>query len=201
MHGRGWMQARARGDAETLTIGVGEIGKHDAARSPQSHTDGGNGTDARDAGGGVSWQAGRAARLPAHPAVASTRAQREARRALNEAVDRALLGSAPERQRMLELGRREDAAPLADRVRLRAMRLAKSHAAHCGQILTGAESLVLAVYRHAIPRGWMCGFCDASVAAYDDGRTVARISSSPALPRATARCRSARLPRPLSAGC
>jgi hypothetical protein len=91
---------------------------------------------------------------------------------------------------MLELGRREDAAPLADRVRLRAMRLAKSQAAHRSQILTGAESLVLAVYRHAIPRGWMCGFCDASVAAYGDGRasgvggiildasgrTVARIS-------------------------
>jgi hypothetical protein len=120
----------------------------------------------------VSRQASRSARLPAHPAGAPTRAQRQAKRALNEAIDRALLGSAAERQRVLELGGPEDAAPLADRVRLRAKRLAKSQAAHRSQILTGAESLVLAVYRHAIPRGWMCGFCDASVAAHNDGRVA-----------------------------
>jgi hypothetical protein len=98
--------------------------------------------------------------------------QRQARRALNEAIDRALLGYALERQRVLELGGREDPALLADRVRMRAMRLMKSRAAYRRQILDGAETLVVAVYRRSVPRGWMCGFCDASVAAHDDGRAV-----------------------------
>jgi len=116
----------------------------------------------------VSRQAGAAG----HPAVASASAQREARRALNQAIDRALVGSALERQRVLELGGREDAPALADRVRLRAVRLTKSGAAHRSRILTLAESLVLAAYHRAAPAGWMCGFCDASVAAQDDGRVA-----------------------------
>jgi hypothetical protein len=115
---------------------------------------------------------GRQAGAAGQPAVASASVQREARRALNQAVDRALLGTAAQRQRVLELAEREEAVALADRVRMRAMRLAKSHAAHRRRVLTVAESLVLAAYRRAVPAGWMCGFCDASVAAQDGGRVA-----------------------------
>ena len=112
----------------------------------------------------------KAGTLAARASRASTRARREAAHALNEAIDSALLHRASGAQRMLEAQARRDVVGLADRVRLRAKRLAKSHAMHRSQILDAAAGLVLAVYRYAGPRDWMCGFCDASAAPHDEGR-------------------------------
>lgn len=96
--------------------------------------------------------------------VTVERARREAARAAGEAVDRALLSSAPaDLQSALELLQRHDAPVAADRVRLRAKRLAKTRASRRRSILDAADALVLALYRRAAPEGWLCGWCDASV--------------------------------------
>jgi ribonuclease HI len=99
--------------------------------------------------------------------------RRDAARALNEALDCALLGyPSAEWQRVLELGRQQNVISLADRVRLRGMRLAKSHALHRSRILQAADSLVLAVYCHVARAGWLCGFCDASAMLHGKARGV-----------------------------
>ena len=53
---------------------------------------------------------------------------------------------------------------MANRVQLRAKRLARTHATQRSQILVAAEALILALYRSAAPAAWLCGWCDATVA-------------------------------------
>jgi ribonuclease HI len=90
--------------------------------------------------------------------------ERAAARALAEAIERALLRfTAANVQRVLELARREDASRAADRVQLRAQRLAKAQAALRGPVLAAAEALVLRIYQAAAPSGWLCAWCDATV--------------------------------------
>jgi ribonuclease HI len=121
----------------------------------------------------VSSQRAKTANPVARPSIDSTRTRREAARALNEALDCALLGyPSAEWQRVLELGREHDVISLADRVRLRGMRLAKSHALHRSRILHAADGLVLAAYCHAARAGWLCGFCDASAMLRGEARGV-----------------------------
>ena len=91
-------------------------------------------------------------------------ARREQARALADAIDRALLRSAAaDLQRVLELSQREDAARAADRVQLRAKRLAKTHAAQRIHVLAAAGTLILRLYGAAVPADWLYGWCDASV--------------------------------------
>jgi ribonuclease HI len=116
-------------------------------------------------------------------------ARREQARSLAEAIDRVLLRSAPA-DRALELARRQDATRMADRVQLRVKRLAKTQATQRSHILTAADTLILRLYRAAVPAGWQCGWCDATVTRdgslryagvgavilNDRGREVARLS-------------------------
>jgi hypothetical protein len=84
---------------------------------------------------------------------------------LAEAIDRALLRCAPaDLQRMLELARREDPTRVADRVQLRAKRLAKKQGSQRSRILASADTLILRLYLGRAPAGWLCGWCDATVA-------------------------------------
>jgi len=90
--------------------------------------------------------------------------EREAARALAAAIERALLRFSPANvERVLELAHREDAARAADRVQLRAKRLAKAKAALRGPVLAAADALVLRIYHAAAPAGWLCAWCDATV--------------------------------------
>jgi len=90
--------------------------------------------------------------------------QREKRAALAEAIDRALLRSAAaDLQRVLGLSQREDAARMADRVQLRAKRLAKTYATQRSHVLAAASTLILRLYGAAVPADWLCGWCDATV--------------------------------------
>ncbi len=117
-------------------------------------------------------------------------ARREQARVQNEMIDRALLAAAPGGPaNTAQLLKRREATSVADRVRLRAMRLASVDASRRSQILAASDALVLAVYRQAAPRRWLYGWCDASVARDgserragvggiildDRGKTVARI--------------------------
>jgi ribonuclease HI len=121
----------------------------------------------------------------------AARARREAARVVSEAIDRALLRPASnELQRVLALLKGHDATSAADRVRLRAKRLAKVHAAQRSRIPGAADMLVRMLYCHAAPDGWLCAWCDASVAGDrspprvgvgavildEHGRELARIS-------------------------
>jgi ribonuclease HI len=90
--------------------------------------------------------------------------ERAAAPALGAAIERALLRFAPANvQRVLELARREDASRAADRVQLRAQRLAKARVPLRGPVFAAAEALVLRIYHAAAPAGWLCGWCDATV--------------------------------------
>jgi ribonuclease HI len=92
------------------------------------------------------------------------RPEREPARALAAAIERALLRPAAANvQRVLELARRGDATRVADRVQLRAQRLAKAQAALRGPVLAAADELILRIYHAAAPAGWLCGWCDATV--------------------------------------
>jgi ribonuclease HI len=107
------------------------------------------------------------------PSIAAARARRDVARATNEAIDHVLLRAAlVDRQRALELTRREEPASVADRVRRRASRLAKIHGSRRSQILSAADALILALYHYAAPEGWLCGWCDASVARDGSPRRV-----------------------------
>lgn len=101
-------------------------------------------------------------------------ARREQARALAEAIDRALLGSAAGLQRVLALPRRDDAARVADRVQLRAKRLAKARAGQRSHILAAAWTLILGLYRASLPADWLCGWCDATV-VHDGGERRAGV--------------------------
>lgn len=99
------------------------------------------------------------------PSVVGARARREAARAVSAAIDHALLRPVSgELQRVLASLQRQEATSVADRVRLRAKRLAKAYAAQRSCILGAADMLVRMLYRHAAPDGWLCAWCDASVA-------------------------------------
>lgn len=90
--------------------------------------------------------------------------ERQAARALAAAIERALLRPAAANvQRVLELARRDGATRAADRVQLRAQRLAKAQAALRGPVLAAADALVLRIYHAAAPAGWLCAWCDATV--------------------------------------
>jgi hypothetical protein len=122
----------------------------------------------------------------------AARARREAARVAGEAIDRALLSSAPGDVRCaLDLLQPHDPPDAADRVKLRAKRLAKTHASQRSRVLDTADTLVLALYRRSVPERWLCGWCDASVGREEPphragvgaivldarGRETARISS------------------------
>jgi hypothetical protein len=94
----------------------------------------------------------------------TARARREAARAAGEAIDHALLSSTPaDVERALEVLQEHEAPSAADRVRLRAKRLAKTHESQRNSLLDAADALVLALYRRGMPGRWLCGWCDASV--------------------------------------
>jgi hypothetical protein len=75
-------------------------------------------------------------------------------------------------------------------VQLRAKRLAKTHVLQRNRILGAADVLVRMLYRDSAPDGWLCAWCDASVARDrspprvgvgviildENGREAARIS-------------------------
>jgi hypothetical protein len=106
----------------------------------------------------------RARRDLARRSIAPASARREEARRLQEAIDAALLQAAPEDlERALATADRRDVLKLADRVRLRAQRLARARPAQRDRVLPAADALVLALYRKAAPPGWLCGWCDASV--------------------------------------
>jgi ribonuclease HI len=88
-----------------------------------------------------------------------------ASRVLAEAIDRALLRCAPaDVQRALELAQREDPTRIADRVQLRAKRLAKTQAAQRSEIVAAAGTLIPRLYCSRAPAGWLCAWSDATVA-------------------------------------
>ena len=124
--------------------------------------------------------------------LAATNARREHARVLNEIVDRALFAPVPgDPATLAQLLRWQDATRAADRVRSRALRLARRDALRRARVLAACDSLVLALYRHPARRGWLYGWCDAAVVrdraerragiggiVFDDAaRVVARISA------------------------
>jgi ribonuclease HI len=75
-----------------------------------------------------------------------------------------LLQATPEDlERVLAAADRRAVPAVADRVRLQAKRLTHARPAQRGRVLPAAEALVLALYRHGTPPGWLCAWCDASV--------------------------------------
>jgi ribonuclease HI len=58
---------------------------------------------------------------------------------------------------------RENPTRAADRVQLRAKRLAKPRGARRGRILAAAQTLILQLYGAEVPADWLCGWCDATV--------------------------------------
>ena len=90
--------------------------------------------------------------------------EREAARSLGAALERALLHPIPANvEHVLALARHEDATRIADRVQLRARRLAKAKGTQRGPVLAAADALLLHLYQAAAPAGWLCAWCDATV--------------------------------------
>jgi ribosomal protein L37AE/L43A len=96
----------------------------------------------------------------------SSQARRAQARSLNAAIDRALLETAAEySRRAVEWPVEQDTSATADRVRIRARRLAATDRMRRNRILKACDALVSSLYRRAAPAGWLCAWCDASVAA------------------------------------
>lgn len=92
-------------------------------------------------------------------------------RRLNDAIDRALRDpSEPTIRVLLDHPAAHNAPQLSERVRRRAALLDKSDPHHGNQILSARDTLIFAIYRHAAPKGWYTGWCDASVRQRIDGR-------------------------------
>jgi ribonuclease HI len=96
--------------------------------------------------------------------MTEARYRREQVRVLNDIIDRALLAPGPgDSATLVHLLRWQEVAGAADRVRLRAMRMAEHDTSRRAWILAASDALVLALYRHPARRGWLYGWCDAAV--------------------------------------
>lgn len=96
----------------------------------------------------------------------SSRVRRTQAKSLNAAIDHALLETTAESSlHAVESLAAQGTSETADRVQRRARRLAATDRVRRDRILKACDALVASLYRGAAPAGWLCAWCDASVAA------------------------------------
>lgn len=119
--------------------------------------------------------------------------RRQQAQRLNAVLDQALLNpTSSHRHQVQQLTTAHNVKKLAERLRKRATILAKQQRRQRQLILEARDTLILALYAAAAPRGWACAWCDGScikidaqqhagigaILMDDRGEIVARISQA-----------------------
>jgi len=100
---------------------------------------------------------------------AAERARRHETATINRAIDAALLAATPQPLHELTALRQTMAiAALVEKVRRRATQLARRDRAQRAALIRARDTIILALYAQAAPKGWMTAWCDGSMTETDE---------------------------------